>query len=192
MSWTDFNDAEDQRSFDLIPKGTLAKVRMSIKPGGFDDPSQNWTGGYAKRNEATGAVFLNAEFIILEGKYARQKVWSLIGLHSNKGPEWAAMGRTFIKAILNSARRIDPDDDSPVARQARCISQLSELDGIEFVAKIEVETNTSGEQRNSIRTAISPKHQDYQRLMGLAVQPMPSPSPPSQSTPSTHRPNWAQ
>ena len=33
MSFFDFNDAEQQQSFDLIPKGTLARVRMSIKPG---------------------------------------------------------------------------------------------------------------------------------------------------------------
>jgi hypothetical protein len=33
-SWNDFNDAEAQQSgFDLIPKGTQAMVRMTIKPG---------------------------------------------------------------------------------------------------------------------------------------------------------------
>ena len=44
-AWNDFNDAEQQQSFDLIPKGTLARVRMTLKPGGFDDPAQGWTGG---------------------------------------------------------------------------------------------------------------------------------------------------
>lgn len=28
MNWNDFNDAEQQSSFDLIPKGTLTRVRM--------------------------------------------------------------------------------------------------------------------------------------------------------------------
>ena len=46
-TWTDFNDAEQQQGFDLIPKGTTVKVRMTIKPGGHDDPAQGWTGGYA-------------------------------------------------------------------------------------------------------------------------------------------------
>ncbi len=36
-AWNDFNDAEQQQHFDLIPKGTVAKVRMTIKPGGHDD-----------------------------------------------------------------------------------------------------------------------------------------------------------
>jgi hypothetical protein len=35
-SWNDFNDA--QSNTNLIPKGTLAKVRLTIRPGGFDDP----------------------------------------------------------------------------------------------------------------------------------------------------------
>ena len=29
MSWSDFNNADDQTSFDLIHKGTLVKVRMT-------------------------------------------------------------------------------------------------------------------------------------------------------------------
>ena len=45
MTYFDFNSASEQTSFDLIPKGTLVRVRMTIKPGGFDDPSQGWTGG---------------------------------------------------------------------------------------------------------------------------------------------------
>ena len=32
-TWQDFNDAEQQQGFDLIPKGALVKVRMTIKPG---------------------------------------------------------------------------------------------------------------------------------------------------------------
>ena len=39
-SWNDFNDADSQTSYDLIPKGTIVPVRMTIKPGGYDDPAQ--------------------------------------------------------------------------------------------------------------------------------------------------------
>ena len=66
-AWNDFNDADEQTSYDIIPKGTIAPVRMTIKPGGYDDPAQGWTGGYATRNETTGSVYLNAEFVLLEG-----------------------------------------------------------------------------------------------------------------------------
>ena len=47
-NYFDFQDADPQQSgFDLIPKGTTVPVRMTIKPGGYDDPSQGWGGGYA-------------------------------------------------------------------------------------------------------------------------------------------------
>jgi len=52
--WNDYNDAETQNSYDLIPKGTVVPVRMTFKPGGYDDPAQGWSGGYATRNDTTG------------------------------------------------------------------------------------------------------------------------------------------
>ena len=89
--WKDFSSAEDQQSYDVIPKGTIARVRMTIKPGGFNDPDQGWTGGYATMGDS-GAVYLNCEFVVLEGPYARRKIWTLIGLHSPKGPHLRQYG----------------------------------------------------------------------------------------------------
>ena len=108
--WNDFNDAK--KNSNLIPKGTLAKVRLTIRPGGFDDPAQGWTGGYATRG-TTGAVYLNVEFTVLEGPYARRKICRMIGLYSPKGPDWANMGRSLVRGILNSARGISDKDNSP-------------------------------------------------------------------------------
>ncbi|MGD7248077.1 hypothetical protein ACQCQ6_25490, partial [Ralstonia pseudosolanacearum] len=62
-AWQDFNDADQQQGFDLIPKGTLVPVRMILKPGGYDDPSQGWVGGYASESFETGSVYLAAEFV---------------------------------------------------------------------------------------------------------------------------------
>jgi hypothetical protein len=59
-----------------------------------------------------GSVYLNCEFAVLDGPYAKRKMWSLIGLHSPKGPEWANMGRAFVKGILNSARGLHPQDNT--------------------------------------------------------------------------------
>ncbi len=173
MSWNDFNSAEDQQAFDVIPRGTIAKVRMTIKPGGYDDPSNGWTGGYATDNPTTGSVYLNCEFVVLDGPFAKRKVWSLIGLYSSKGPEWTNMGRTMIKGILNSANRLLPDDQSPAAQQARRITSLQELDGIEFVAQIGVQKDRDDEPRNTIRMAITPEHKDYAAVMnGLSSAPV--------------------
>ena len=162
-SWNDFNDA--QSNTNLIPKGTLAKVRLTIRPGGFDDAAQGWTGGYATRG-STGAVYLNGEFTVTEGQYARRKIFTLIGLYSPKGPEWSNIGRSFLRAILNSARGIHPADNSQEAQSARRIKGFADLDSIEFIARIDVEKDQNGDDKNVIKAAIQPEHKDYAALMG--------------------------
>jgi hypothetical protein len=123
-AWNDYNDARQNPN--LIPKGTIAKVRLTIRPGGFDDASQGWHGGFATRG-ATGAVYLNCEFTVLEGQYAKRKIFSMIGLFSPKGPDWANMGRSLIRGMLNSARGISDKDVSPNAQAARRITSFADL-----------------------------------------------------------------
>ncbi len=188
----DFNNSENQSNFDLIPNGTLAKVRMSIKPGGYDDQNQGWVGGYATRNEATGSIYLSCEFVILEGEYAKRKVWGILGLHSNKGPEWGNMGRSFIKAILNSARGFSESDNSPAAQSARKINGIGDLDGIEFVAKITTKKDQNEELRNEIRFAITPDNKDYKAIMGSIAMPMAKTSVNQTPAPAANRPAWAR
>ena len=198
MSYFDFNSAADQGSFDLIPKGTLVRVHMTIRPGGYDDPAQGWTGGYATRNANTGSVYLNCEFVVLEGPYARRKLWSLIGLLSPKGPEWANMGRTFIKAILNSARGLHPSDNGPAAQNARRIGGFADLDGIEFLGKVDWEKDLHGEDKAVIKAAVTPDHKDYAALMAggsPAQPPAATANAYAQATgrgPVSGRPSWAQ
>lgn len=169
QAWNDFNDAEAQAGFDLIPKGTLVKVHLTIKPGGFDEPSQGWTGGWATLSDQTGSVYLNAEFVVLDGPYVKRKLWSLIGLYSPKGDEWTNMGRSFIRAMLNSARGIDPKDVSPQAQAARRIAHFGELDGLEFVGRVDIEQDSRGDDKNTIRQAVEPGHKDYAALMAGGV-----------------------
>ena len=192
-SWQDFNDAPANPG--ILPKNELAKVRSTIRPGGHDDPSRGWTGGYATQNQTTGSVYLNCEFVVLDGPYARRKMWSLIGLHSNKGPEWANMGRAYIKGILNSARGLHPQDNSPQAQQARRISGFVDLDGIEFVGKVEMEKDQYGEDKNVIKLAITPDRKDYAAVMGTAAPQPAQQTPAPQQQPAaapTGRPSWAQ
>lgn len=196
MSWNDFNSADDQNGFDVIPKGTLAKVRMTIKPGGHDDASQGWTGGWATRSNTTGAVYLNCEFVALEGKYARRKIWSLIGLYSAKGPGWANIGRAFIKGILNSSRGVSNKDNSPAAQNARRINGLGCLDGVEFAARIDIEKDQNGDDKNVIKLAITPDNKEYASLMGAVSGAAPAPQPNSDQSASagsrSNLPSWAQ
>ena len=208
--WNDYNDAVQNPN--LIPKGTLAKVRLTIRPGGFDDASQGWTGGYATRGNS-GAVYLNGEFTVLEGPYAKRKIFTLIGLYSPKGPDWGNMGRGFVRGMLNSARGLSDKDISPQAQAARRIAGFADLDGLEFVARIDHGTDTNGDAKNEIRGAVTPDHRDYAQIMGAhtaaprytspATAPTPTPSPvPLGAFPATppavgsaatdQRPTWAR
>ena len=116
--WNDFNDAQTEQQ--CHPQGHAGQGALTIRPGGFDDPAQGWTGGYAKRG-STGAVYLDGEYTVLEGPYAKRKIWSLIGLYSPKGPDWANMGRSLVRGMLNSARGIS-DKDNSARRRRRAAS----------------------------------------------------------------------
>lgn len=188
-SWNDFNDAKQVNN--IIPKGTICKVRLTIRPGGYDDPTQGWTGGYATRG-TTGAVYLSGEFTVLEGPYARRKVFTLIGLYSPKGPDWGNMGRAFVRAMLNSARGLSDKDNSPQAQTARRISGFADIDGIEFLARIDLGKDVNGEDKNEIRAAVTPDHKEYATHMGSAApQAAPPPRAPAPATGGV-RPSWAQ
>jgi len=204
-AWNDYNDADSQASYDQIPKGTIVPVRMTIKPGGFDDPSQGWTGGYATHNDTTGSVYLSAEFVITEGPFAKRKVWSLIGLLSLKGPGWGSMGRSFVRGILNSSRGLSDKDNSPQAQNSRRINGFADLDGIEFLAKVDVGKDANGDAKNEIRFAVAPNNKDwktYQENGGAwkpgAVIAGATASAPTTTTTDTppaanpNRPTWAQ
>ena len=189
-SWNDFNDAK--QTSNIIPKGTLAKVRMTIRPGGHDDPSQGWTGGYATRG-TTGSAYLNIEYTVLEGPFAKRKVFGMIGLYSPKGPDWANMGRGLVRSMLNSARGISDKDNSPQAQAARRISGFGDLDGLEFVARIDVGTDSNGDDKNDIRAAVTPDHREYAALMGSVAAAPTAASPQFSTAPATGgRPAWAQ
>lgn len=168
-AWNDFNDA--RQNANLIPKGTIAKVRLTIRPGGFDDPSQGWTGGYAKRG-TTGSVYLDAEYTVLEGPYAKRKIWSMIGLYSASGSNWANMGRSLVRGILNSARGLSDKDNSPEAQNARRISSFADLDGMEFVARIDVGKDSNGDDKNDIRQAVTRDHKEYAAAVGGNAAPI--------------------
>ena len=208
--WNDYNDAKQNPN--LMPKGTLAKVRLTIRPGGFDDPSQGWTGGYATRG-STGAVYLNGEFTVLEGQYAKRKIWTLIGLFSPRGPDWGNMGRSLVRGMLNSARGLSDKDVSPQAQAARRINGFADLDGLEFVARIDIGTDTNGDEKNEVRGAVTRDHKGYAEVMGMAgapaYRPVASPAagtayaaaaPPSATAPQggaaaappNTRPSWAR
>jgi hypothetical protein len=160
--WTNFNDARDQVSYELIPHKTIAKVRLMLKKG--NHVTQEFPDGYATLSKAGTSIYLACEFVILSGEYENRKIWSNIGLHSDKSTLYAGIGRDTIRAILNSAHGLHSKDKSPEAEKLRTIKSFADLDNLTCVAEITI--NDQGDKsRNEIKTIITPDHARYSEFM---------------------------
>lgn len=160
--WTNFNDAEEQMSYELIPHKTIAKVRLLIKKG--NHITNEFTDGYATLSKAGTSIYLACEFVVLNGEFEHRKVWGNIGLHSDNSPKFADIGRSMIKAILNSAHGLHPADKSPEAEKMRTIKSFADLHGLTCLAEITI--NDKGDQpRNEIKTFITPAGSIYNEFM---------------------------
>ena len=176
----DFNGADGQdAAFDLIPANTLAKVTLTIRPGGAGPE------GWLTKSRTSSAMYLNVEAIVLDGPHARRRVYTRIGFKGKNVNErgedtYANRGRALIRGILESARGIKAKDQSDTARAARLIRSLGDLNGLDFVAKIGVEKdrdNPEDDGRNVIKAAIGPDHGQYLALMGTTPTPPAHPNP---------------
>ena len=72
----DLNDAQPQMApvGELIPDGTFAKVKMTIRPGGVNG-STPMDAGLLKASHTSDAKMLDCEFTVVAGAYARRKFW---------------------------------------------------------------------------------------------------------------------
>lgn len=160
--WTNFNNAEDQMSYELIPHKTIAKVRLLLKKG--NHTTKEWPDGYATLSKAGTSIYLACEFVILSGEYENRKIWSNIALHSDNSKKYGEIGRSMIKAILNSARSLHSKDKSLEAEKQRQIKSFADLDNLQVVAEITI--NDQGDKpRNEIKTIITPDHAKYSKFM---------------------------
>ncbi len=191
--WNNFEDAEQQQEFGAIPLDTLVKVCLKIRPGGYDNEAMGISGGWATQSPTTGAIYLDCEFVVLVGTYVKRRLWSKIGLHSPKGPNWAQMGRSTIRATLNSAKGLSPKDNRPEAVKARCIQGFGDLNGLEFVIRVGIEKDLRGDDRNCMVQVIEPNHKDYATVMGggVASVSVASVSPVSPAKSTASKPVWA-
>jgi hypothetical protein len=153
--WNNFNDAEDQMSYELIPHKTIAKVRLLIKKG--NHVTKEWPDGYATKSKSGTSIYLACE-------YKNRKVWNNIGLHSDNSPLYEEIGRSMIRAILNSANSLHSKDKSPEAEKQRQIKSFADLDNLVCLAEITI--NDKGyKPRNEIKTILTPDHAEYSEYM---------------------------
>jgi len=193
----DYTDAPPPQ-FEPIPHGTIATVAMHIDAGNVGED------GMLKRSKDGGCEMLNAVLTITDGPYKGRKVferWILAGTTDGHAKS-ADINRGTLKAILDSALGLKPDDVSPQARAARTVS-LKQFEGMTFVGKIGIEkgkpkndgTGESWSDKNILAAVITPDKKEWRP----SEQPPPfngggggaPSSPPSSPAAPIGRPEWA-
>jgi hypothetical protein len=194
----DYTDAPPPPKIDLIPHGTVATIALHIRGGNVGED------GMLKRSKNGDCEMLDCEFVVTDGQYKGRKFWANLVLEGTTDgqSQIADSNKRTLKAILDSALGLKPDDVSPEARAARTVS-LKQFEGMTFIAKIGEEKggpikDKPGENypdRNILASVITCDRKDYHPV----EQPPPfnggggtsSATPPPNSTPPIARPGWA-
>lgn len=155
----DFNSAEKQTSFDLIPDKTIVPVIMTLNAGGNGD------GGWLKSSQTSDNLMLDCKFTVTEGEFAKRKFWQFMVV---EGSEKAAnISRKTLRAIIEAARGVNPDDTSNEAINNRKIAGWHELNGLCFPVKVGVEKAKAGSgynDKNKILLVITPDMPEYVKV----------------------------
>lgn len=194
----DLNDAQPQMApiGELIPDGTFAKVRLTIRLGGVNGATPA-DAGLLKASQSSDARMLDCEFTVVDGPHARRKFWQSFTVAGGKLDEkgqsigWKISKSTF-RAIVDSALGLDPRDESPAAKAKRVLPGLRHLEGIVFAARIMVEpaSNPHYRDQNRIANVVLPDEPHHAAIMrGETVPPEPVNAPPRKAA-SVAAPGW--
>jgi hypothetical protein len=197
-----YSDAPPPRDTELIPHGTIATCILHVRAGGVGDD------GMLKRSKDGGCEMLDCEFTLADGPHKGRKFWENFILSGTT--DGHATSREInlgtLKAILDSALGLKPDDMSPAAQAARTVS-LGQFEGKTFIGKVGIEkgkpkndgTGENWPDKNILAGVITPDKKDWHP----SEQPPPfngggstataTPSTPAspQSAPPIARPGWA-
>jgi hypothetical protein len=186
-----FNDAGEQKSFDVIPAGTICILQLTIRRGGAGDD------GWLKRSANGASEGLDCEFTVTEGQYAKRKLWQLFTVRGTTPghAEAGEISRNTFRAILESARGIKPSDTSEAAQAARKVSSWADFDQLRFMARLGVRPpQDTYPAKNTISEVITPDRQNWKRpeqISANSAAPAPAPAPTTPPANAIARPQWA-
>jgi hypothetical protein len=104
------------------------------------------------------------------------------------------IGLRTMRLIIESARGINPDDNSPEAQQARQLNSIEQLNGMELCIKVGIEEGTNGyADRNKLVAPITPNQTGY--ITGSAnpnAAPSNTVSQPNVNQADNNTPSWAK
>jgi hypothetical protein len=162
---------------------------MVIKPGGAGHE------GWLTTASSGGSQHLNCEFIVVEGEYAKRKIFARLTLSGDTEghAEAIRINRNTLRAILESGHGVRPDDKSEAAQAKRNVASYAEFNDLRFVARLGVKPPQNGyDAKNVISEVITPDNHNWkevEQLPGTASLGAPSQSPPPNSI---TRPKWGE
>ena len=190
-----FNEAEPQKTGfgSPIPHGTVAIVVASLRPG------KAGPDGWLKENNDGSCVMADFEFTIDGGEFDRRKFWTMFVVdgETDGQKKAAAISRSRLRAMLESANGIEPSDESTKAIAARQVESWGDFDGLRFCARVGLEKGKpknpdypKGDMypdKNVLQEAVTPDNKDYIALSGVAQSKPRAAAPASSVT----KPKWA-
>jgi hypothetical protein len=190
----DYSDATTPIDMELIPAGLIATAQMRIREGGGGE------GGVLKRSKNGQSEYLDAEFILVDTKHAKMKFWQnlLLAGETDGHKQMTDKSRGILKAILDSAYGLKPDDKGPEARAKRS-KELKDFDGLRFLVKIGIEkgkpkndgSSETYKDRNVIDAIITPDKPEYRGPIEQSGSPSGGAPPPAPAAPPVPKPAWA-
>jgi hypothetical protein len=144
-----------------LPDNAIVPVHMTIRPGGSGD------GGWLKRSKAGDSYALDCEFTVIEGEYTKQKFWTLMTCEGETDGQKIAgdITRSRLRAILESARGINPADESEAARNARQVNGFGDFDNVRFWALVGYEpADGQYKEKNFLKGAVTPDRKQWTKL----------------------------
>jgi len=159
-----YSSAPPPRDIELIPHGTVATLIIHLRPGNAGE------GGLLKRSKDGLCEMLDAQFTVVDGLYKSRRFWEYFVVNGTTDGHAQAVdiSNGKLKAILDSALGLQPDDMSPQAQAARTVD-FKDFEGKIFIGKIGIEkgkpkndgTGESWSDKNILAAVITPDKKDW-------------------------------
>lgn len=133
---------QKERAYGPVPGGSRVLVRLTVEPPRYPS-SEDRLVAQAK----SGLLYLYCRLEVIggtyDGVYWHENIMlpcgvQYIGLTEGQRKVCGSGGRT-LRAIVEAVNRIEPKDVSPQAAEKRRLSSWSELDGVEFPARLGID-----------------------------------------------------
>lgn len=177
MGIIDFNQAELQGTgtgAGAVPENSNVTFKLTIRPpkAGKEGTLHNLFCKSSKGNE-----YLDIEFEVVGGAFAGRKAWQNFTLAGSD--QATAISMRTLRAIVESARGVKPDDASPAATAARQIADWMDLNELIFLAKVGVVVEQSQKDgkwyhNNTLKKIITPDSPEYMAGEVITDNPLPA------------------